>query len=32
LIVSTINTLGEIARSFGDGYTSFFHKSDYQII
>ena len=32
LIVSTVNALSEIAGSFGDGYTSFFHESDYQII
>jgi hypothetical protein len=32
LIVSTVNALSEIAGSFGDGYTSFFHESDFQII
>jgi hypothetical protein len=32
LIVSTVDALGEIAGSFGDGYTSFLHESDYRII
>jgi len=32
LIVSTVNALRKIAGGFGDGYTSFLHESDYQII
>jgi hypothetical protein len=32
LVVSPVNAIGEIARSFGDGYARFLHKTNYQII
>jgi hypothetical protein len=32
LIVRAVNAVGKIARSFGDGYARFLHKSDYQNI
>ncbi len=32
LIMGAVNAVGKIARSFRDGYASFLHESDYQII